>query len=121
MMDEGTWFMYALGVLGATGAGMAAYLNTRVTKSHDDLSEQIGKSHDDLTHQIASAVEKANIAYDKAKDNALDLANFRTDAAKDFAKEVNVQASLARIHDTMEKGFTEIRTDIKQLIRLEGK
>lgn len=53
-------------------------------------------------------------------DCKLNLANHALEAERTYAKEVNVQAALARVHNTMEKNFSEMRGDIKELIRVVG-
>lgn len=50
-------------------------------------------------------------------DAKLDLANFKTEVAKDYAKDQSVQQSLARIHDRLDDGFGELRNDIKALLQ----
>lgn len=58
----------------------------------------------------------------------LNLANFKTDVANNYSKEVNTQASLGRIHDrldqineTMDTKVENIQTDIKTILRTVGK
>lgn len=53
----------------------------------------------------------------------LDLANFKTEVALNYSKEVNTQSSLGRIHDrldtmseTMDTKFDNIQTDLKTII-----
>lgn len=53
----------------------------------------------------------------------LDLANFKTEVALGYSKEVNTQSSLGRIHDrldtmseTMDNKFDNIQTDLKTII-----
>jgi len=70
---------------------------------------------------------------DHQSDCELSLANFRTEVSKDYAKDITIQASLARVHDKMETRadkasfkelsdeMKEIRTDIKSILKMVGK
>lgn len=51
-------------------------------------------------------------------DCKLELANFKAEVAKDYAKQETTQASLARIHDKMEEGFGELHKDIKNILTI---
>src|SRR4051794_40996513 len=57
----------------------------------------------------------------------LELANFKTEVAKDYAKDATVQQSLGRIHEriddlgkVMQDGFKDMGDDIKTLIGKVG-
>lgn len=80
-----------LGLIGGTGLAIIGFFTKRVIADVDKL--KAGNS-----------------------DCKLDLANFKTEVANNYAKDASVQASLARIHDRMEMAFTEIRTDIKKIL-----
>lgn len=49
-----------------------------------------------------------------SKQCALNLANFKADVAKDYAREVNVQASLNRIHERLDRLPKEIVDTIER-------
>lgn len=49
-------------------------------------------------------------------DCKLDLAEFKTRVATDYADKRSTQASLARIHDKMEDGFGTLHQDIKSIL-----
>jgi hypothetical protein len=63
----------------------------------------------DMKTRVANAEEKNHA-------NELNLSNFKTHVSETYAKEATMQQSLARIHDRMDEGFTELREDIKNLI-----
>lgn len=46
----------------------------------------------------------------------VDLERFKTEVAKEYAKDSSVQASLSRLYAMMEQGFGEIRGDIKSIL-----
>lgn len=54
-------------------------------------------------------------------DCRLDLANFKTEVAKDYAKRESTQQSLARIHDKMESGFDTLHKDVKSILTIMKK
>jgi len=52
-------------------------------------------------------------AHKKAEDNKDGLAAFKLEASEKFAKEVNMQSSLGRLHDRMD----DIQQDIKAILQ----
>lgn len=54
-------------------------------------------------------------------DCKLDLANFRTEVARDYSKDVNIQASLKRVYEVMEHGFSEQREYFKDMLHIKEK
>ena len=112
-MDAGSetgllhWLFTA--AVGAGGAFVMWLLNRSVNqmddaiKGHDQKLEAHGRQHADCS---------------------LELANFKTEVAKEYAKEATIQQSLSRIHERMDEGnrdtqahFKELRDDIKQILQ----
>jgi hypothetical protein len=101
MIDEQGWYNLAGAFVGAGGT-LVCWLMNRTVSRHD-------KEMDDFKKTLQFHEKKHN-------ECELNLANFRTDVAREYAKDSSVQQSLARLHEHMEEGFTEIRTDIKTIL-----
>jgi hypothetical protein len=100
---------WVIGGFSTLSLAVSAFLMKRVVARLDD--------------DLDAHEERLN-AHDKQHNHCtLELANFKTEVAKDYAKDASVQQSLARIHERIDlvdsnvgKGFSELREDIKKLI-----
>lgn len=101
-----SWVIYTIGA--SVVAIMAFLMNRTVSRLDSDMAAHKDRLDD----------------HDKQHNNcSLELANFKTEVANNYAKDASVQQSLARIHEridtvnnSMDKGFGELRDDIKKLI-----
>lgn len=66
-----------------------------------------------FTRRVVSDVDQLKKSDAQCK---LDLANFKTEVAKDYSKDVNIQASLKRVYEVMEHGFSEQREYFKDML-----
>lgn len=60
-------------------------------------------------------------AHKKAEDNKDGLSAFKLEATEKFAKEVNVHASLSRLHDRMDEVSNDIKTILTRIPNDNGK
>lgn len=92
----------AMGILWKAGLGIMGVIGWLMNRSIKRLDKDI-ESHssklDDHDKQHAHCT--------------LELANFKTEVAKEYAKDVTVQQSLGRIHDRID----DVATDIKTLLQ----
>jgi hypothetical protein len=65
-----------------------------------------------FTKQVVADVSKLK---EQHKDCQIDLANFKTQVANEYAKETTVQQSLTRIHDRIDY-LTTVAVDIKNFL-----
>lgn len=89
---------WVVGGISTTIAGVMGFLMKRtVTRLDDDLDAHEERLNEhDRQHTSCS----------------LELANFKTEVANNYAKDATVQQSLSRIHDRID----EVSSDIKKLI-----
>lgn len=88
-------------IIGAGGLIISYLMNRSIKRIDEDM-----RDHKDALKD-----------HDKRHSRSeLDLSEFKTHVASNYAKEETMQLSLGRIHDKMEQGFSEIRSDIKTLL-----
>lgn len=101
-MDETNIKIWILVGLVSVGCGMICFLMNRAINRLDKDREMHSAKLDEHG--------------DLHKECALSLANFKAEVAGNYAKEITMQQSLARIHDRLDHGFEELRGDIKNLM-----
>lgn len=94
-MDAAWWTITLVG----TGGAMIAWL---LNRSISQIDESLG-GHDEILSRHTDLHAKCS----------LELSQFKTEVANNYAKEATMQSSLERIHDRID----DVAKDIKQLLR----
>lgn len=66
-----------------------------------------------FTKRVVTDVDNLKRSESECK---LDIANFRAEVARDYAKDASVQSSLSRIHDRLDDLGNELGRDIKTIL-----
>ena len=109
-MNEGGLLHWLFtGAIGVGGMIIAGLLNRAVSQMDATVGEHASTLRDHTQ---------------KHADCALDLANFKTEVAKEYAKDATIQQSLSRLHERIDEQsrnsdghFKEIREDIKAILQ----
>lgn len=99
-MDETKLVEYAYGAVLGGAVGVIGFIVKRTLSDVEDIKTSVNR-----THHVAEEV--AELKRDSAECK-VSLANFKAEVAKEYAKEVTLQASLARIHERIDRLPKEI-------------
>lgn len=95
--DQGFLNWLVTTIIGSGGLFICWLMNRSITRLDTDIS----------THS-----DRLNEHDEKHQTCSLELANFKTEVANNYAKDASVQSSLGRIHDRID----EVSKDIKTLL-----
>lgn len=101
-MDAAYQLWLFTGAIGAGGSLICWLMNRGINRLYDDM-----RSHEERldNHDEASRLCE------------LRLADFKTEVARDYSRDANVQASLSRIHDRVDKLPQEIVQLLNRFIK----
>ena len=106
---------------GAAIAGMAHIIANRHDKRIASIEEKQDKT-EDCVQKGALALSDYKL---KNKEDLVivsrDLSDYKTYSERYFAKEESVQSSLARIHDRIDSGMSELRKGISEILQGQAK
>lgn len=109
MDAEPNFFNWIITSIIGLGGAAISYLMSRSINQLDERH----KSHEERFQLVDEKLEHHS---EQHAHCTLELSNFKTHVSENYAKETNMQQSLARIHDRIDTGFEELRTDIKTIL-----